>query len=73
MRLYMGDIAEMPLRFNYLYMRMYKILRHLFERLVAEFSDSDFEPCDFDAKAFKERIMNELVKNINSSKKIRIM
>lgn len=48
MRLYMGDIAEMPLRFNYLYMRMYKILRHLFERLVAEFSDSDFEPCDFE-------------------------
>lgn len=32
-----------------------------------------FEPCDFDAKVFKERIKNELVQNINSSKKIRIM
>ena len=30
-----------------------------------------FEPCDFDAKVFKERIKNELVQNINSSKKIR--
>lgn len=48
MRLNMGDGEDMGLRFNYLYGRMYKILRHLFDRLVAEFCDSDFEPCDFE-------------------------
>ncbi len=48
MRLYMGQSDNMSLRFNYLYGRMYKILRHLFDRLTAEFSDSDFEPCDFE-------------------------
>ncbi|MBR2893988.1 MAG: PD-(D/E)XK nuclease family protein, partial [Clostridia bacterium] len=48
MRLNMGDGEDMGLRFNYLYGRMYKILRHLFDRLVAEFCNSDFEPCDFE-------------------------
>ncbi|MBQ7294621.1 MAG: PD-(D/E)XK nuclease family protein [Clostridia bacterium] len=48
MRLYMAESENMSLRFNYLYGRMYKILRHLFDRLIAEFGDSDFEPCDFE-------------------------
>ena len=48
MRLYMSDGENMTLRFNYLYSRMIKILKHLFERLMAEFGDSDFEPCDFE-------------------------
>lgn len=58
MRLYMGESQEMSLRFNYLYSRMYKILSHLFDRLVAEFSDSDFEPCDFELTIGR----NEIVK-----------
>lgn len=48
MRLNIGDRENMPLRFNYLYSRMFKILRHLMERLTAEFGDSDFVPCDFE-------------------------
>lgn len=48
MRLYIGDSESMPLRFNYLYSRMFKILKHLMERLTAEFGDSDFVPCDFE-------------------------
>ncbi len=58
MRLYMGESDSMSLRFNYLYGRMYKILKHLFDRLVAEFSDSDFEPCDFELTIGR----NEIVK-----------
>ncbi len=48
MRLYMGGGEDMTLRFNYLYWRMFKILKHLFERITMEFGDSDFEPCDFE-------------------------
>ena len=48
MHLYMGGGEDMPLRFNYLYWRMFKILKHLFERITMEFGDSDFEPCDFE-------------------------
>lgn len=58
MRLYMGESEEMSVRFNYLYSRMYKILSHLFDRLVAEFNDSDFEPCDFELTIGR----NEIVK-----------
>ncbi len=58
MRLYMGESEEMSRRFNYLYSRLYKILTHLFDRLVAEFSDSDFEPCDFELTIGR----NEIVK-----------
>ena len=48
MRLYMSDSEKDSLRFSYLYSRMYKILKHLFERLTEEFGDSDFEPCEFE-------------------------
>ena len=48
MRLYMAGGEDMSLRFNYLYWRMFKILKHLFERITMEFGDSDFEPCDFE-------------------------
>lgn len=48
MEKYMGPEEEMPLRFSYLYGRMLKVLQHLFKRLVAEFENSDFEPCDFE-------------------------
>lgn len=58
MRLYMGESDSMSLRFNYLYGRMYKILRHIFTRLTAEFGDSDFEPCDFELTIGR----NEVVK-----------
>ncbi len=60
MSLYMGESEEMSLRFKYLYSRMYKILSHLFDRLIEEFSDSDFEPCDFELSIGK----NEIVKPI---------
>lgn len=55
MALYMGDSENMSTRFNYLYNRLYKVLHHIFERLVAEFSDSDFEPCDFELEIGKEK------------------
>lgn len=48
MRLYMGENDSMSIRFNYIYMRMHKILTHLLQRLTAEFEDSDFEPWDFE-------------------------
>ena len=48
MSTYMGSGEDMTLRFNYLYWRMFKILKHLFERITMEFGDSDFEPCDFE-------------------------
>lgn len=48
LHLYMSDGENMSLRFSYLYSRMFKILRHLFERITLEFGDSDFEPCDFE-------------------------
>lgn len=57
MKLYMGESENMTVRFNYLYSRMYKILHHIFERLVAEFNDSDFEPCDFELTIGKKEIV----------------
>lgn len=48
MRLYMSDSENDSLRFGYLYSRMTKILKHIFERLADEFSDSDYEPCEFE-------------------------
>lgn len=35
-------------RFNYLYYRMNKVISDVIERLRLEFSESDFEPCDFE-------------------------
>ena len=35
-------------RFTYLYFRMNKVISDIFERLRGEFSESDFEPCDFE-------------------------
>ena len=57
MRLNIGDSESMPLRFNYLYSRMFKILKHLMERLTAEFGDSDFVPCDFELSIGKDSIV----------------
>ena len=48
MRLYMSDSENDSQRFGYLYSRMVKILKHIFERLVDEFGDSDYEPCEFE-------------------------
>ena len=47
---YMGRSADKTDRFNYLYMRTEKILFHIFDRILAEFRDSDFEMCDFELK-----------------------
>ena len=44
----MGGSEDKAERFNYLYFRMHKILSAVLERLVAEFSEGDFEPCDFE-------------------------
>lgn len=49
----MGGSDDKTLRFNYLYMRTDKILRHIMERIVAEFKNSDFEMCDFELKIGK--------------------
>ena len=46
----MGGSDDKTERFNYLYMRTDKIIRHIMERLAAEFSQSDFEMCDFELK-----------------------
>lgn len=40
-----GDKTE---RFNYLYYRMNKTISDIVERLIGEFSESDFEPCAFE-------------------------
>lgn len=44
----MGGSRDKQERFNYLFFRMEKILSCIFERLIAEFSEGDFEPCDFE-------------------------
>ena len=49
----MGGSEDKTERFNYLYMRTDKILRHIMERIIAEFRDSDFEMCDFELKIGK--------------------
>ena len=57
MRVNIGDSESMPFRFNYLYSRMFKILKHLMERLTAEFGDSDFVPCDFELSIGRDSIV----------------
>ena len=47
---YMGGMSDKTKRFNYLYNRTLKILRVIVSRLSCEFSESDFEPCDFELK-----------------------
>ena len=49
----MGGSDDKTERFNYLYMRTDKILRHIMDRIIAEFRDSDFEMCDFELKIGK--------------------
>ena len=45
---FMGGKERVTDRFYYLFSRMRKVIMSLFERLKAEFSQSDFEPCDFE-------------------------
>lgn len=47
---YMGGMENKTKRFSYLYSRSLKIICTIVERLIYEFSDSDFEPCDFELK-----------------------
>ncbi|MBQ8029724.1 MAG: PD-(D/E)XK nuclease family protein [Clostridia bacterium] len=47
---YMGGLKEKSSRFEYLYLRTLKILRVIVSRLLCEFENSDFEPCDFELK-----------------------
>ena len=49
----MGGSEDKTDRFNYLYMRTDKILRHLMDRILAEFGSSDFEMCAFELKIGK--------------------
>lgn len=49
----MGGSENKTDRFNYLYMRTDKILRHLMDRILAEFTSSDFEMCAFELKIGK--------------------
>ena len=49
----MGGCEDKTDRFNYLYMRTDKILRHLMDRILAEFTSSDFEMCAFELKIGK--------------------
>ncbi len=49
----MGGSEDKTDRFNYLYMRTEKILRHLMDRILAEFTSSDFEMCAFELKIGK--------------------
>jgi ATP-dependent helicase/nuclease subunit B len=68
MRLYMSDGENMTLRFNYLYSRMLKILKHLFERLVMEFGDSDFEPCDFELSVDRDSTVKPFTVDLEEGK-----
>lgn len=45
---YMGSSAERSRRFVYLYSRLYSSLCVVVERLLCEFSESDFAPVDFE-------------------------
>ena len=49
----MGGKEGKSERFLYLYSRMKKILFTIVDRLIAEFSDSDFVPCDFELEIKK--------------------
>ena len=44
----MGGSHTKDSRFNYIYSRLLKVLGDIMDRLRSEFSDSDFEPCDFE-------------------------
>lgn len=46
----MGSKEAKTERFNYLYYRTEKILDSIMQRLKAEFTESDFEPCDFELR-----------------------
>lgn len=50
---YMGGTKDKSDRFMYLYKRTFKILKVIVKRLLFEFSQSDFEPCDFELKIDK--------------------
>lgn len=50
----MGGTQEKGERFKYLYSRMEKNLRNIFDRLACEFADSDFEACDFEMKISRD-------------------
>lgn len=45
---HMGGIKDKTKRFTYLYFRTLKTLDAILDRLLFEFSESDFEPCDFE-------------------------
>ncbi len=46
----MGDFEQFTPRFKYQFMRLSKMLVSVVERLIEEFSQSDFEPCAFELK-----------------------
>ena len=68
MHLYMSDGENMSVRFNYLYSRMFKILKHLFERITIEFSDSDFEPCDFELSVDRDSTVKPFTVELDEGK-----
>ncbi|MCM1364093.1 MAG: PD-(D/E)XK nuclease family protein [Faecalibacterium sp.] len=47
---YMGGTDGKSKRFKYLYYRMLKVLNAIISRLLCEFENSDFVPCDFELK-----------------------
>lgn len=51
---FMGGTENKSKRFTYLYNRSLKILSTIIDRLLFEFSDSDFEPCDFELEIDRE-------------------
>jgi len=48
MNLALSGAEDKTERFNYLYYRMNKVISDILGRLRGEFSESDFEPCDFE-------------------------
>ncbi len=48
MELALSGTEDKTERFKYLYYRMNKVIADILERLRCEFSQSDFEPCDFE-------------------------
>lgn len=68
LHLYMSDGENMSLRFKYLYSRMFKILKHLFERITLEFEDSDFEPCDFELAVDRDSTVKPFTVELSDGK-----
>ncbi len=68
LHLYMSDGENMSLRFKYLYSRMFKILKHLFERIILEFEDSDFEPCDFELSVDRDSTVKPFTVELSDGK-----